>query len=40
MLKNLDEITSSIIADPQNKNFTERGISLYFRRLKQLELIL
>ena len=26
MLKNLDEITSSIIADPQNKEFTERGI--------------
>ena len=26
MLKNLDEITSSIIADPQNKDFTERGI--------------
>ena len=26
MLKNLDEITSSIIADPQNKGFTERGI--------------
>ena len=26
MLKNLNEITSSIIADPQNKEFTERGI--------------
>ena len=26
MLKNLDEIPSSIIADPQNKEFTERGI--------------
>ena len=26
MLKNLDEITSSIIADSQNKEFTERGI--------------
>ena len=26
MLKNLDEITSSIIADPQNKDFTDRGI--------------
>ena len=26
MLKILDEITSSIIADPQNKDFTERGI--------------
>ena len=26
MLKNLDKITSSIIADPQNKEFTERGI--------------
>lgn len=26
MLKNLDEITSSIIADPKNKEFTERGI--------------
>lgn len=26
MLKNLDEITSSIVADPQNKDFTERGI--------------
>ena len=26
MLKNLDEITSSIIADPQNKEFTEHGI--------------
>ena len=26
MLKNLDEITPSIIADPQNKEFTERGI--------------
>ena len=26
MLKNLDEITSSIIADPQNKDFTERSI--------------
>lgn len=26
MLKNLDEITSSIIADPQNKEFTGRGI--------------
>ena len=26
MLKILDEITSSIIADPQNKEFTERGI--------------
>ncbi|TPH28101.1 uracil-DNA glycosylase family protein [Haemophilus haemolyticus] len=26
MLKNLDEIASSIIADPQNKEFTERGI--------------
>ena len=26
MLKNLDEITSSIIADPQNKDFTGRGI--------------
>ena len=26
MLKNLDEITSSIIADPQNKEVTERGI--------------
>ena len=26
MLKNLNEITSSIIADPQNKDFTERGI--------------
>jgi len=26
MLKNLDEITSSIIADPQNKDFTQRGI--------------
>ena len=26
MLKNLDEITSSIIADPQNKEFTQRGI--------------
>ena len=26
MLKNLDEITSSIMADPQNKDFTERGI--------------
>ena len=26
MLKNLDEITSGIIADPQNKDFTCRGI--------------
>ena len=26
MLKILDEITSSIISDPQNKDFTERGI--------------
>ncbi|MBS6000424.1 MULTISPECIES: uracil-DNA glycosylase family protein [Haemophilus] len=26
MLKNLNEITSSIIADPQNKDFTQRGI--------------
>ncbi|EHO48781.1 uracil-DNA glycosylase family protein [Haemophilus sp. oral taxon 851] len=26
MLKNLDEITSGIITDPQNKDFTERGI--------------
>jgi len=26
MLKNLDEITSSIIADPQNKDFTERSV--------------
>ena len=26
MFKTLDEITSSIIADPQNKEFTERGI--------------
>ena len=26
MLKNLDEITSSIISDPQNKDFTQRGI--------------
>ena len=26
MLKILDEITSSIIADPQNKDFTDRGI--------------
>ena len=26
MLKILDEITSSIIADPQNKEFTDRGI--------------
>ena len=26
MLKNLDEITSSIIADPKHKDFTERGI--------------
>ena len=26
MLKNLDEITSSIISDPQQKDFTERGI--------------
>ena len=26
MLKNLDEITSSIIADPQTKDFTQRGI--------------
>ena len=26
MLKNLDEITSSIIADPQNNDFTEGGI--------------
>lgn len=26
MLKNLDEITSSIVADHQNKDFTERGI--------------
>ena len=26
MLKNLDEIISSIIADPKNKEFTERGI--------------
>lgn len=30
MLKNLDEITSSIIADPQNKEFTERGIFSLF----------
>ena len=26
MLKNLNEITSSIISDPQNKDFTQRGI--------------